>query len=261
MRMTDGTWFGNTPPPAAWSGAEQEDLKKQRAIIAAQNAEIKRQQDLSAAQAAARPGVNVIGQNEFERRAGVTPPSYEGTRDVKTGELLGQYKFDPYGGEALKALKEQAFSQGESPWAKMQLQKQQMEQQNARGAAGRQAMQASAQAQSGLARMGGLGGGARALLAKQGARDALMAQQGVSREGMGQRLGIQAEDLNRKQGLLSQFGNTEVQGQQFNIGQSTGDIKNRAMFDANRYNQQMQAWGAQQSANAQRAAAGGGGKK
>jgi len=208
-----------------------------------------------------RPGMSVTKQSDFERRAGVTPPGYEGTRDVKTGELLSQYKVDPYQSAAMRKLQEQAMAEGTSPWAKMQLESQKMQQQDERGAIGRQQMQAQGMAQAQLARSGGLRGGASALLARQGQRDLLGQRQALSRAGMGQRLGIEQQDLARKEGLLGKLGEVDVGAQQANIGQATGDINRRALFDTERYKQQMQAWGAQQSADAQRASAGGGGKK
>lgn len=221
---------------------------------------IKMQQQQLVQEQGARPGIINQQQNEFEKKAGVTPPSYEGTRDSVTGQLLDQYKQNPYGGEALQNLKGQAFSQGLSPWAQVQMSQQKLEEQKAGGLAGKQAMQAQSGAQSQLARMGGVRSGASALLARQGQRDLLNAQQGVAGQGMQSRLGIQGQDIERKNQLLGKFGDLETSANQANIGQATGDINRKAAFDVNRYNEQMKAWAAQQSANAQQAA-GGGGKK
>ena len=207
------------------------------------------------------PGVIISTPNQFEVQAGVNPPSSEGVRDPVTGELLSGYKIDPYSGEALQELKKQAFAQGPSAWANLQTQQQQLEQQNAKGDALKQQMQAQGMAKGQLARSGGLRGGAAALLARQGARDLMGSQQQISRAGMGQRLGIQQQDLARKEGLMGKFGDLETGAQQSNLAQLTGDINRKAMFDMERYKQQMQAWGAKQSADATRAAGGGGGKK
>lgn len=199
-------------------------------------------------------------QSAQEKKAGVKSPDYRGVVDVRTGELIDKYKMDPYQGEAMKALKEQAFAQGDSPWAKMQLQKQQMEELQGKEGAGRAQNRALAEAQGQLLRTGGVSSGARARMAMQSAKDAARAQQEVARGGMAARLGIGQQDLDRKQGLLQKFGDVETASQQANIGQLTGDINRKAMFDMERYKQQMQAYGAQQAANAQ-ASAGGGGKK
>lgn len=207
-----------------------------------------------------RPNIALTTQSEAERRAGVTPPRYEGSRDVKTGELIDPFKVDAYGGEALQALKEQAFAEGLSPWAQAQLQSQQMAEQDARGQAGRQQMQAMSAAQGQLARSGGMTGGAAALLARQGARDLMGANQDISRQGMGQRLGIEQQDIDRKNQLLGKFGDLETQANTQNLQTTESDINRRAMFDMERYRQQMQAWGAKESAAAIRNS-GGGGKK
>lgn len=222
---------------------------------------IKLQQQQLTAQAGSRPGIAVSEANKFEKEAGVTPPGYEGVRDVKTGQLLDQYKVDPYKGEALQALKSQAFAQGDSPWAKMQLEKQNLEQSGMADQAGKMQAQGLAQAQGNLMRQGGMSSGARTRMAMQGARDLSRSQQDVARQGIGQRLGIQEQDIGRKEDMLKSFGNLETQAQGSDLAQSTGDINRKAMFDMERYKQQMQAWGAGKTADAQKAAAGGGGKK
>lgn len=202
----------------------------------------------------AQPGTTYFDPTKYEMAAGVAPQTYEGTRDAH-GQLLDQYKLNPYAGQAQQALQQQAFSQGSSPWAQMQLQQQQMGQQNALMDAQKQAQQSAGMAQAGLARNGGLpGGGAAALMARSNARDMLSAGQDVSRQGMQQRLDIGAQDIQRKNDLLGNFAAAEGQAQQGNIGTMTGDIANRAGFNANRYNSAMGAWGAGQTAKAQAAA-------
>jgi hypothetical protein len=142
----------------------------------------------------------------------------------------------------------------------MQKQMLQKQLQDAKGQSMQQQGQAQAQAQAQLSRFGGLGGGARTSLARSGARDAFMGQQQLAREALGQRMGIGAQDIARKEDLLKGFQGAENQSQNMNINQMTGDITRRGAFDANRYNQQMAAYGAAQTAAAQRAAAQGGKK-
>ena len=207
-----------------------------------------------------RPGIVIQRQTASEKKAGVDAPYYEGVRDA-SGNLIDQYKTDPYSGEATQKLKEEAFSTGESPWAKMQGEKQAFEETQARGQSTKQAAQAQAMAQAQMMRQGGMGGGSRALLASRGAKDLLMANQAVSGQGTAQRLGIQQQDQARKQGLMGDFAQAEAGAQASNIGQMKSDVERRALFEGNRYNQQMSAWAAKQSADATRAAGGGGGKK
>lgn len=207
------------------------------------------------------PGYRAVTElSAQERAAGVTPVGFEGIRDRKTGELLQQFKLDPYQGRASQALSEQAFAQGESPWLKMQKEKLALQQGQAVDQAAKSQAQAMAQAQSQLMRQGGLGGGARARMAMQTARDAALAQQQVRARGMEQGLGLEESDLNRKQDLLGRFAQSEQQAQQQNVGQLIGDVGRSTEFDMKRYGEQMAAYGAQQTAAAQRAAAGGGGK-
>jgi hypothetical protein len=218
-------------------------------------------QNAMADYASTHPGVIRSQQSLQEQRAGINPADYEGVRNVQTGELLSQYAFDPTKSEAFSRQRAQALEQGPSEWAKLQTQRQQMEEQNQRDLANKQAQQGISQATSALARMGGLGGGARNRMAMQGAREMMMQNQGISRQGMADRLGISSQDEQTRQNLLNQVAGTELQGQQTNLGTLGTDITRKAAFDANRYNQQMAAWGAKQTADAQRAAAGGGGKK
>jgi hypothetical protein len=240
---------------AAGKKSKFADTQRQNAQYAADDS-----QRRSSEEAIRGPGYRSVSQGSKERAAGVTPPGFEGVRDVKTGQLLSQYKTDPYAGEALQALKGQAFAQGDSPWAKMQLDKQAMEQSGAADSAAQAQAQGLAQAQGNLMRQGGLSSGARTRMAMQGARDLAMAQQGVAGQGMKARLGIQEQDLNRKQDLLGKFGDAEAAATQQNIGLATGDIKAGTAFDMDRYGKQMEAYGAEKTAEGQRAAASAGSK-
>lgn len=207
------------------------------------------------------PGYEALIQSDAEKKAGVMPPGWKGMSDVGTGELLDRYKINPFAGEASQKLRTQALSTGPSDYANSLLDKQKFEESQARGTVGLQTQQANSNAMSNLARTGGLGGGARTSLARSSARDALMANQNVGAQGALQRYGINSDDMKQRQDLLGKTADVERQGDLQNIQQSTTDLGARAQFDANRYNQQMSAWAAKQSADATRAAGGGGGKK
>lgn len=238
--------------------AEIDQLKKQFAEEGANWAEAKRR---LGEQEIRGPGYRSVEQSAQERQAGITPPGYEGLRDINTRELLDVYKSDPYAGEALQKLKEQAFAEGDSPWAKLQLESQGLEESRARDQAARSQAQGLAQAQANLMRQGGLSSGARERMAQTGARDLMFAQQGVAGQGMADRLGIQQQDLGRKTDLLKRFGDAESAARESNIGRTIGDVEKSGLFDVERYKQQMAAYGAKQSADAQRSAGGRGGKK
>lgn len=244
-------------------GTKIPDLYNQAVKLrAARQKEMQTQsQNTMADYASTHPGVIKSQQSIQEQRAGINPADYEGVRNVQTGELLSQYAFDPTKSEAFSRQRAQALDQGPSEWAKLQTQRQQMEEQNQRDIANKQAQQGISQATSSLARMGGMGGGARNRMALQGAKDLMFQGQNISRQGMADRMGIATQDEQTRQNLLNQVSGTELQGQQTNLATLGTDITRKAAFDANRYNQQMSAWGAKQTADAQRAASGGGGKK
>lgn len=242
------------------------ELKKQQAAAAASAAQVKDLQnqltlrDLqSQANQYTGPGYAAPIQGTQERAAGVLPPGFQGMTDVHTGQLLDQYRVNPFAGAASKKLQQEALGAGPSEWAQNALAKQQSEQALQSGAAGLQQQTAQSNAMSQLARMGGVGGGARTSLARSGARDALMAQQGVNQQGAASRYAINDQDTQRKQQLLGQTADVERAGDVQNLNTTMANLSAKAQFDANRYNQQMSAWAAKQSADATRAAGGGGG--
>jgi hypothetical protein len=209
---------------------------------------------------ASNPGLREFEQSAAEKKAGVKPASFEGLRDIRTGELRKEFKADPFTGEASQRLKGEALGTGPSQWAKAALGRQKFEEGQLRDRGQLQAQTAQSQAQSQLARMGGLGGGARTSLARSGARDQLMAAQKAAAQGIQSRFGINEQDAQRRQELLGQTADVERAAQMANIGSMKEELGAKAEFDANRYNQQMSAWASKQSADAQRAAGRGGGK-
>lgn len=204
---------------------------------------------------AAHPNIQTFDPSSFEQQAGVTPPSFEGLRDVRTGKLLSDYTINPFAGEASQRIRSEALGSGPTSWAQQQLTAQGLEESKARGAAGLQQQQAQGQAQSELARFGGIGSGARTSLARSGARDLLAARQNVGMGGAQARAGIGANDAQLKQQLLGTTADVERQGDLTNLNTNMQDMSAKAQFGANRYNQQMSAWAAKQSADATRAAA------
>jgi hypothetical protein len=202
------------------------------------------------------------GIGAIEAAAGAVPPKYQTMRDAE-GNLLSKYKFDPFSGAASQKLRAEALGTGPSEWAKNALEQQKFEQGQAMADALKQQQAAQSGAQAQLARFGGLGGGARTSLARSGARDALLAGQGVAAQGISQRYGIQDADTKRRQELLGATSGLEQGADAANLAQLTGDIRGQSGFDMDRYKAIMQAYGANQTANAQIAAANktGGGKK
>lgn len=136
---------------------------------------------------------------------------------------------------ALNAMRDRALSQGDSPWLKMQTQKQGLEEMGLRDQAAQQAMSGAAMGRSQLAMKGGLGGGASARLAMSSARDANAARQAIGRQGVSDRLGLGIADDQTKMGLLGQTAGLDLSHAQqaqdmgkFNIGTALDASKTNA---------------------------------
>jgi hypothetical protein len=106
------------------------------------------------------------------------------------------------GGENLKALGE--LGRGEtSPWEKLALEKQDLEQKSAIDAAARQSAGSAAGARASLAMRGGLGSGAATSLAKAQMAQQNMGQSSAMQQGALERLGIKSEAAKQRQSALS----------------------------------------------------------
>lgn len=159
--------------------------------------------------------------------------------------------------QALDFMKNRAMSAEDSPWLKLQLQKQGLEQTTAMDNAARQSVTGTEQAQSNLAMRGGLSSGARERLARGGQEDLLSSRQNIGAAGDLNRLGLRTADEQIKMNLLSQipgmdigFANqkanlyaqntaNQMAQQQFNAsGNLSADTGNANRgFQAGRYNQ------------------------
>lgn len=177
--------------------------------------------------------------------------------------------YDTFKGEALRN------AGTDSPWAKLQLEKLGVENAQRADDAAAGANNSMLSAVSRLAQTGGIGSGARERLLKQGAQQGFIQRQQVGRQGMLDKLGVQTQDeqnrvsgLKDLQGMSNQQADIQFKNQQqgLAINQYNNDnlLKATQGLNANNqntYNQRMQAWAAGKSADAQRAASGGGGKK
>lgn len=202
------------------------------------------------------PDGSVIPYDDFaySKGANILSPQFESYRD-KDGNLKDMYKYDPTKSEAFSQLRTQALSTAPSTWANMQTQKQKMEQQDLTDQANKQSLQAMNQANSMLARTGGLSSGAAGLAARANSRNMMLQNQQIARGGMSDRLGISQADEDRRQQLLGQVADTETAGQQYNLGNLMGDVNRKSEFDLSRYKEQMATLGADKTAAAQQAAA------
>lgn len=186
-----------------------------------------------------------------------------------SGQLQDQYKVNAqpwmdqikgvqYDQSGLDALKARALSTDQSPWAKMQLEQNELARQDNMGRVGTQANSALAQARSGLAMRGGLSGGAGASLARQNMRDAMSARQGINRQDMQNKLSVGIKDQEMKDQFLSQLPSAQnaafnaqlgqaqtaaqmgLNSDQWNLQNTLGQISDKRNFDMQNWLKEME---------------------
>jgi hypothetical protein len=203
------------------------------------------------------------------------PKYYNPAWDEETGQLKPGFQSTPTsiaGGlntSALDKYRSIATSDGASPWAKMQMQSQQTDTQNALQSAGRENASQLAQARSGLAMRGGMSGGASALMQQQAMRNQMQTSQDIRRAALGARQGIGVEDQKMKMGAMANLPGMEMQAMQprmfdatnkmrsdeFNITNSLREIGSKQDYNLKNYEEQMKAYSAYQAAEAEKYAA------
>lgn len=112
--------------------------------------------------------------------------------------------------------------------------------QDARDIAAKQAGTQEAMARQNLASRGGLSGGAAAILARQGQQSGMDAQQELTRKALGLE-----QDIASKQFDIGR------EAEKFNVGNLIGNERALNEFNLSKYANDMAAYGAGQSANAQ----------
>ena len=240
---------------------------KKSAPSPAQQAEMQRQQQI------ARQEADPIFVANRER------PDWEGIRDQK-GNLKQQFQLAKDADitidqRAQDAVRQRALSTGDSPWANLQLQKNQMASQDQKQNLSQQNASSAAQARSNLAMRGGISGGARERLGKQAMMNQMLAQQQVGRDQQQNDLNVRIQDDSQRTDALK----TTMQADQANANMATQnrdyrgnvdlqnrnaammDVEGKGRFDLAVYKDKMAAYGASKTADAQKAASGGGGKK
>lgn len=152
---------------------------------------------------------------------------------------IDQNTINPHGelnpnSDALNALRSRATATGDSPWLKMQLEKQGLDEAAARDNALATAAGQGAAARSALAMNGGLSSGARERVARDTARNATLAGQGITQQGGLNRLNLQIADDQTKQDLLGKTAGLDLQ----NAGYQADLAKFNAsqMTDAQKFN-------------------------
>lgn len=209
-------------------------------------------------------------------------PEYRGITDAN-GNLDPKYQLAQWQSvmpdtAAMDMYKQTALRDAgtQSPWAKLMLDKQAIDQANAVDSAGAGAANSFLQATSNLAKTGGVSGGARERLASKAANAAMIGQNQVARQGQLDKYNILTQDeTNRMSGLQTlqgmqnnaadaQFKNAQMQQDvnKFNTGNLLSEVDKQRLWEQDQWKQKMQTWGANKSADAQAKAAnssGGGG--
>lgn len=195
-----------------------------------------------------------------ENQAGVQAQPFYSMLNTQ-GQLQTPYSVDPTQSAAFNQEAQTAESSGLSPWATMQMQTNQLQTQTSKDQNAAQAQGATDQAmQNIMTQGGGASSGAAQQVAMGGARAQTMANQQANNAGNMNALNIEQTDAQNKQSLLGQVASTQTAAQAANASTAQQDTTNANLYSTNRYNQQMGAYGAQQSANAQRASANSGKK-
>lgn len=103
---------------------------------------------------------------------------------------------------ALDAMRDRAMSGENSPWLKMQLEKQGQGELGLRDQAAQQALSGASTARSQMAMRGGMGSGASERIAQSTSRDMNAARQAIGRQGASDRLGLGIANDQTNMGLL-----------------------------------------------------------
>lgn len=168
-----------------------------------------------------------------------TPKKIAGKTVTADTVTAGQLDTKALGADARAqdAMRDRALAKGDSPWLKMQTQRQGVEEMSARDQAAQQAMSGAGAARSQLAMRGGLRGGAASRIAMQSARGMNAARQGIGRQGQLDRLSLGIADDQTRQNLLGQTAQLDLaragQAQdmgKFNIGSKLDADKSSAMM-------------------------------
>lgn len=256
--------------------------KSAAATTAANTADQVARDSATAANNAAMPGTRSIQtQVKYDDQGRPIRNDYMSITD-KTGALGKQFSLADKIGPDVKLntqgmdeIRNRAMSTGPSAWANLAAEKQGLEQANAMDQANRGQAGAQTAAFNSLRSRGGMSAGQRERLAMQGAKGAASAQQGVLNQGVLNRQNIMLQDQQSKDQMLMQLPGMDMnaanfaQGQrafganaqQFDIGNKLKDVGGLNAYNADGYGKAMQEWGAAKTAEAQRAASSGGGKK
>ena len=187
------------------------------------------------------------GTNKY----GIQKAGYTMLRD-KDGNLDARFQetLDP----TLAKLRDKFDVEGDTKWATLQREQLANQMSEAEDRARLQGNTALATAQDRLAMRGGLRGGAGERMMMGNQRALMSRMQGLGAENRAGNLRLSIADEEMKNKVLGQVGQTSQGIQGRNISTLRDDIANQNQFEAQRYSDDMQAYGARETAKAQRKA-------
>lgn len=188
------------------------------------------------------------GVNDY----GIEKSKYITMRDAE-GNLNDRFREDL--NPTLQGMLDKYSVEGDTTWAALQRQMLENQGNTAKGDARKQALTGMAQARSGLAMRGGLRAGAGERMAMGNQRALMSNIQNIGAQTRDQNLQLSLADEEMKNQVLGQIGGEQQAILGRNIGRLQGDIQGQNTFNAQRYSDDMTAYGAKETAAAQRKAA------
>jgi len=181
------------------------------------------------------------------------------------GNLAQQYQLtDQANTQALDKFRGEAMRDAgtSSAWGKSMLDQNQLNQINAMDAGNQQIAGQNADIMSRLAQTGGMGQGSRERMFRTAGRDAVMSKQRTLRDSMNAGANIRLEDEKNRVNQLGQTVNMDQSRasyltgiQQTNTGNAMNERDKGRIDQSNRWNKEMETWGANKQADAQAKAA------
>lgn len=240
------------------SGIMNSDMKKRDTTKFKDEAELSAniaaaQKEADALNATGAVGTDgLLNTGASVNRYGIMRPGSTLLRN-EAGEL--DSRFESQMGEEYQMLRDKAMTEGDTKAAQIAREQQaaltgtQMDQMRQMSGTGQQ------QAQRQMAMRGGLGGGARERMAAGSAQNLMTGLQGIGGADRQAQMSISAQDEASKNALLGQVGGVSQGIQDTNISRLIGDIQQQNQTSQNVYKEDMSAYGAIKSAEAQARAA------
>lgn len=166
--------------------------------------------------------------------------------------------------QGLEKYRSEALRTGPSAWASNEMKRQLAEEAASKQRMGREAAGRTAEGESALAMRGGLTSGARERLQHDATRDYLDMSQNLTRQAGLNQLQVQSQDEQNRVSQLGQLpgmeaaalqpdldkARMEAQARAADIANQVGEGNRRNDYNQTTYGQQMQAWGANRTAQA-----------